>query len=469
MRLAIVGDGASAVIMLSNLLRSIGREKIDTLSVYSNSHVVGPGKAYQWDIHSPLMNLPNYSITVDDIDTTGYVHWLRQSLNNETRINPFEYSSRRIFGRYLRYAFLRVMAQLEQRGVKTEIIHSAATTLSVDNDTIINQGMKTQRVVDKVIFCPGVATADGSLSHAGNSTYFHDPYPLCATVNKIAPEASVTVLGAGLTAVDIARALLERKHTGKITLISRSGKLPRVRNARIVTRPVYATPGFISRLIDEGKITTLKDIVEVIKTEFQLRHLSLFPLLKWVVMKGDAGRELRWQLRLMARHYEGMELALNIIHPNLEKLWQALTHDERNQFNTRWRSRFMCFMNPMPEGVAMLFSQAFQRAQLTVVKNDARAAAGEATDYVFNAISPSGETRYLHKDASRLLGSLISQKVIDPHLLGGIQVAVGSGAAVGHHDLYFLGHVTNGTHLLTNSLVALSRQAKQIADTLCKG
>ncbi|CDG19470.1 FAD/NAD(P)-binding protein [Xenorhabdus doucetiae] len=96
MNIAIIGDGAATVLMLSNLSQNREFKKIKKISLYTSAHVVGPGMAYQWDIVSPLMNIPNYSVTVDPINSSSYVHWLNDN-HYGMQSKPLEYSSRRIF------------------------------------------------------------------------------------------------------------------------------------------------------------------------------------------------------------------------------------------------------------------------------------------------------------------------------------------------------------------------------------
>lgn len=477
MKLAIVGSGASALIMLSSVLRKVQEINLKEITIYSNAPVVGPGKAYQWDIVSPLMNLPNYSIFVDDKDTTGYVHWLKLGLNNEKNIHPLDYSSRRTFGRYLRYYFLKIIAKCELSGVKVEVIYTPALTIENKSFIIINKGEKSERIRDKVIICPGVAMPENIYGIENNKLYFHDPYPLSSSVGQVDAQAPVKIMGSGLTAVDIARALIERKHSGPITMWSRNGQLPRVRNARIVTRPIYVTPGYVSQLIKNKKNIKINDVYELIRIEFEFRGVSIKPLLRWFSMKYTIEKQLKWQMKLIESGYEGMELALNIIHPNLEKIWSALSEDEKVIFNMRWRSKFMCFMNPMPEYIAYKFHDAILKGQLQVNKisdhansnhkNDMKSIKeGTSNCFVFNATPPSGKTRCLNRDSAILVDSLVNKNKVLLHPLGGIQIQPGTGAALSHRNLFLLGHITNGVYLLTNSLVAISRQANHIAQAL---
>ena len=103
--------------------------------------------------------------------------------------------------------------------------------------------------VDAVILATGVLPPRWPLSLEGwkdNERCISDPWRP-GVLDRVAPAATVTLLGTGLTAVDVLLALSERGHHGSVRAISRHGLLPRAHVAGPQPRPTmevgYPEPG----------------------------------------------------------------------------------------------------------------------------------------------------------------------------------------------------------------------------------
>ncbi|WP_071827290.1 hypothetical protein [Xenorhabdus doucetiae] len=364
-----------------------------------------------------------------------------------------------------------------ENDVSLEVIYSQAKSIHfINGSMVINQGAISERKFDKIIICPGVSVPNNIYGVNNESRYFSSPYPLYKNLSKISSDSKVAIIGTALTAIDIVRALMEKEHSGEIIIFSRSGRIPRIRNEKIITKAIYSTPNYVDELLKKGKIKNISDIYKLIKDELDNRKIPIYPLLKWFLWRRNAVSEIKYQLSLIASNYEGMEVALNVLHPNIENLWESLPESEKRYFNDKIRTKFMLFMNPMPLKAGLLLFHGLEQGTIYIKKDVidikwkeklsliVKDESYKEVDYIFNATSPSYELDKFTKGTSDILSELIDENHLKVSPFGGISVNPENGSS--SDNIYFLGHITTGVHLLTNSLVGIKRQANRISNSI---
>jgi uncharacterized NAD(P)/FAD-binding protein YdhS len=221
--IAVVGAGAGGVLAALHLLDSPGPSA--RLLLVERSDKTGRGVAFSTDHRSHLLNVPAASMSAFERDPGHFVRWLgaKGSLNAQDDFVP-----RRLFGEYLGETLLS-WAHLHQ----DDLLEIARDEL-VDVDTtdagptLVFSGRQPISV-DVVVLATGILPARWPRdlgTWQDNERCISDPWKP-DVLDQVGPADTVTLLGTGLTAVDVLLALAEKGHHGSIRAISRHGLLPR--------------------------------------------------------------------------------------------------------------------------------------------------------------------------------------------------------------------------------------------------
>lgn len=142
---------------------------------------------------------------------------------------------RKDFARYVRET-LEELQRSCSVGVSLEHLRDDATELRRDGDRYV---VLTRRSGEMDSDMVAVATGNPPRANPpileplqGTGHFVADPYDL-EGLRRIAQSSSVLVVGTGLTAMDVACALIRQGHRGPITMISRRGLRPREHSRRL--------------------------------------------------------------------------------------------------------------------------------------------------------------------------------------------------------------------------------------------
>jgi hypothetical protein len=112
-------------------------------------------------------------------------------------------------------------------------------------------GVPTETIVDGAFLCTGPASMESEVCFdlRGKEGYFSSPWPH----PSIPTEASVAIVGTGLSAVDAVKQLYASGHKGSVVMASRQGRLPTVKAGAVDPfRPLtVATPEAVSAIVAE--------------------------------------------------------------------------------------------------------------------------------------------------------------------------------------------------------------------------
>jgi uncharacterized NAD(P)/FAD-binding protein YdhS len=223
--IAIVGAGASGVLATLHLLDSLGPPV--RLLLVERSGKAGRGVAFSTDRPSHLLNVPAASMSAFEHDPGHFVRWLGGKGFPDAQD---DFVPRGLFGQYLGEALLS-RAHLGEGDVLVEFARDDVVDIDIDagdRPTLLFAGRQPAKV-DAVVLATGILPTRwprGLQNWQDNERCISDPWQP-DVLEQIAPAATVTLLGTGLTAVDVLLALAERGHYGSIRAISRHGLLPR--------------------------------------------------------------------------------------------------------------------------------------------------------------------------------------------------------------------------------------------------
>jgi uncharacterized NAD(P)/FAD-binding protein YdhS len=493
MHVAIVGGGAASVAFLTHLVESLDAEmaKAVRVTVIESGDAVGPGLAYQEDCASLVLNRIAATMSVNADKFSMFAAWMkwkscyRHDMEGFVTGNfPEDYVPRAFFGRYLRDCFDELRHVAADKGLEVAVLQDRVQTIK--KDTCYRLAMREGVLsADAVVLCTGHTQLRDHYGMSGHSRYVHQVYPLAKHLDALKVNQRICILGASLTAVDIAVSLDAVGYEGRIDMLSVRGLLPYVRGKDFNPYTLkHLTPQALQALIvKEGGALSLRQILRLFRRELLDNGCHWQSLLDpawdsnaeaFLDREIDAARERRnWQLVLPAGN------------PLLHDLWNALRETDKDLFMRRFSRAWMACRTPIPMKNALTLQKMMKAGRLRVFGGPAsfnvdtqtqftmqHARQGsERYDWVLNATGSSPEIS--SERDSPLIWGLIQAGLAAPEPRGGIRLDFDSGSvldATGAADplLRATGHVTSGAYFYVDSLDMISRQSKRIAADLCR-
>jgi uncharacterized NAD(P)/FAD-binding protein YdhS len=301
-RVAIIGGGAAAVALLSELVeRAAGPLHLD----WYTGGTAHPGRGIAYGTTSPrhLLNVRAATMGMFSRRPRGFLDFAQHA---DPQAAGTHFLSRRLYGDYLEDEAARALEQSRSRGVDVRVVPFAADALVPETGGVtVIQGERASHV-DAAVLAIGalpvrpLAGVDAAL--LGEGRYVIDPWELLARAEPDAAPREVALVGLGLTAVDVLLELAARWPNAHFTAVSRHGRLPATH------LPVSTVPD------DDGG--ALVDAMH------------------------DAPEVRRW-LRLLREAIAASEdwrVVIDSLRPYTPELWEALPMPERARFlrHARW-------------------------------------------------------------------------------------------------------------------------------------
>ncbi len=293
----IVGAGFSGAATAIQLLR-MAKANLRVVLI-NESGRMARGLAYGTHSNAHVLNVPAGNMSALAGDPDDFLRYCRWS---DPQVHAHSFVSRQLYGAYL------------------EALLSAAELFG-------SAGAQLDRVVGRVIeILPGAAQAevrlqDGSVFLADDVVlafgHFAPRDPLSArdvavagpryvcdpwrpdALSSIRPDDDVLLVGAGLTAVDVALVLNRAPRTGRLLAISRRGLVPQAHRSSGVVPGVVDGAALAAAMGD-----TVRSYLRVLRAEVGRCHA-----------RGEDWRDVIGALR-----------------PHTARLWQRLTLDDRRRF-----------------------------------------------------------------------------------------------------------------------------------------
>jgi uncharacterized NAD(P)/FAD-binding protein YdhS len=490
MRIAVVGLGATGIVVLMRLVDCLvqaGREAGVEILLVERQEAPGLGVAYRTPHDCHLLNMRIDTMSLYDDRPGDFAVWVRQRYPEGVGT---PYLPRRYFAEYLRTCFDSTLEQAADAGITVRYVTGEATDCrgGADRVTIVIDGVLY--TVDYAVLCLGDLPSTNFLEHRASPHYRHSPWDLGAD-GGIDPDATVGVLGAGLTAVDVVLLLRARGHRGPIICFTRRSGLGKVQPLARDYRPhvpQVVTAATIRRLTrDHTRRLTLDQAWWMFATE--IRDATGMPLDGTVLR--DLPRRLNADRSAAALAHDIAETRAGRVswYPVLVSTWRILPWlwrhlDERAKatFMARYYSYWGMYRHCIPLSNAVLLHEMVQRGQLTFwggLSTITATAAGftlgctgssrpERVDLLVNATGTGFDVR---RTASVLLRTLLFRGEAVAHPLGGVDVDFDTlrlrdtaGSVV--RRVHLVGPLTRGVHFYTNGVEASRMYAESLVDAL---
>ncbi|TDD59256.1 hypothetical protein E1263_15905 [Kribbella antibiotica] len=455
-RVGIIGAGAAG----TSVLDTLTPDRVD-VTVFDGGPGFGPGRAYRPGSTAALVNLPASKMSLRPENPRHFADWLGEG-------QP-EFVSRELYGDYLTEVFEKAAGRTAATTISEDVV---AIERHADGYVVFTE--RARFAFDAIFLCVGNAGPADVYNLSGTAAFVPDPYPLSELT--LPTEASVTVVGAGLSAVDAVLELERRGHKGRIRVVSRSGYLPGVRDTASTVVLQRADGGRVKGLA--GSLRLL-DLHRILAEEFVAQGIQLADL--WREFRADErpAERLRRQLQQVQAGDPALPTFLTVAGLLLEsQAWQLFDDTTRTVFLQRWHGLVSTLCAPMPvataERLVALLDTGLLRISggLTAIRPHhsgytVTTTQGDfETSYVVNTVRP--QPVHLPRRAADLLTSLTAAGLVTSHPLGGLRLDVETCAAA--PGLYVLGELAGGElYVETTVLTAITHRVRQAVHHLLGG
>ena len=253
----------------------------------------GGGVAYSTGNPVHRINVPAQRMQLAGRPEGDFDRWYRQQpafTEDQEALRPdgAVYPQRGQFGEYMRQQFAAARA-----ASGSALVHLQQRALDWDNGTIITED-GTRLAADLVILAvshPPPALPSPLVSLADHPALIANPWG--DDIARIPPQASITIMGTGLTMADVAASLARAGHRGPVLAFSRHG---------LVSQP--NAPGTDQRWMGDYTRGSLRQ---------QLRHI-------------------REDVALAARFQHPWQRVLDTVRQQGQVFWQQLSQADRQRF-----------------------------------------------------------------------------------------------------------------------------------------
>jgi uncharacterized NAD(P)/FAD-binding protein YdhS len=434
---AVVGGGCAGVLVTRELLGG-GDDEVVLVEPGELGGGVAYGAAQPWH----LLNSRAAAMSADADDPGHFVRWARA---RDALVGPDDFLGRREYGDYLREVLSEAAAahpgRLTHRPVTATALHrrEAAGATSWRVSTADGDVIDTDHVVLAVGNPRGARPPAVPVTLQDHPGYVADPWRAGALA-ALPGDASVLLIGTGLTAVDVALTLTaDGSRSVPVTAASRRGQLP-------LGHTVEAAPPSAPSLDD---CATLRDVVRAVRA--------------------SAGAAGDWRA------------VVDGLRPYLDQLWVALTPAEQDAFLRHLARPWECHRHRMAPSVATRIAALRADGALLVRAGGIRSvaaaadgglavqfAAGDGAEHRFAAVVNCAGPGRLPAAAGPLVGALLAAGIarVGPHCLGldidaGGRVIAADGAP--QPGLWLVGPLRRGARWETTAVPEIRAQARRLA------
>lgn len=439
---AIVGGGFSGATLAAELLRG-GNARIRVVLI-EREGCPGRGTAYGTHLAEHLLNVPAQNMSALATDPLHFLRWAQEHCSEQTE--PNDYLPRRVYGKYIESTLCETIEENPDR-FEWKRDEALSITRARDKASIILRSGK-RILADAVVlalgnFPPPELKLPG-LSEV-SQRYAPNPWSL-STLDEIAPEKSVLLVGTGLTSVDVAISLRARGFLGKIDMLSRHGLLPQTHKS---------TKQWSTRW-DHLPARRVRSLLRLIRAE--------------VAEAEKQGGDWR--------------TVIDSIRPFTQSIWRSLPQPERQRFLRHLRAYWDAHRHRVAPEIGTLLENEMADGRLRVhagriteyrekgdiveVTYRSRGHHESQTlsvDYVINCTGPDGDCRKVN---SPLLSDLLNQRLVraDPLFLGldtAENGAVLNASGVPSDFLFTVGPLRKGNLWETTAVPEIRVQVSELA------
>jgi uncharacterized NAD(P)/FAD-binding protein YdhS len=442
----VVGGGFSGTMLAIQLSRRDPQLKI---AVVDKGKIPGRGLAYSTYYRFHVLNVPAGKMSALPEDSDHFLKWARA--NHDSRVREEDFLPREVYGRYLSSLLDETVSRC---GKNLTWFRDETLLLTRKGDSFQAQ-LKSGRelLAQSVVIATGnLPPGDPSVLELADRTsrYVSVAWSGEALEGHHA-DASVLLVGAGLTAVDLAIGLVTSGFQGKIHMLSRRGMVPQ--DHKETTR----WPQFWN----EECPRTVRGVLRLIRS----------------------------QVRTAAATGTDWRSVIDALRPVTQDIWRSLPTEERRRFMRHARPYWDAHRHRVAPEIGELLSHLIEEGQIklhagriTGYREDQdqvavafrRRPGGQIdelrVDRVINCTGPEADWRRIDNS---LLNSLFAQGLAKPDpLFLGLDVdsdgAVRNEHGIASRSIFAIGPVRKGSLWETTAVPELRKQASDLAEHIAR-
>lgn len=460
--ITLVGGGASGLAVFLQLIeRAKDGDQLGRVVILERGQIPGPGLAYSNSCSGTIINMHT--------DTMGlYFDKPRHFTEWRTSLKEGEFPSRLKYGEYLQHTWAQALSAAEQAGLNVSVIHEEAKAIERLSDGAFSLVLsnETTLVSQAVVLALGNFTSVYNSHLLNLPGFFPSPWPL-SQFKSIPPDSSVIIVGSRLSAIDAATYLCDNGHKGTITLMSRSGRLPRVQGDQTTYPRRYALYE-LAKQLEKDPDDSLLQVTSGLMAE--LSHATDGDW-SWIIDDSSPERQLRQDIKAAMTNQVQWQAVLRGTAPVVERYWNRLSPRSQQLFMEKYHSTWMRFRHGMPVQNAQKIVRMLESGQLKIVKGESVRWDGtfkaETSSGIIEApyvIEATGQECSLERIPSPLLRSALKNTLITPHPRGGISVDFDDLSA--SPGLHAIGSLTCGSHFYVSAIDRIAAHASRISYSL---
>jgi uncharacterized NAD(P)/FAD-binding protein YdhS len=318
-RITIVGGGASGVITAINLVRAMPHQA--EITIIERRSSLGRGLAYSTSDPSHLLNVRVANMSAFPNDPEHFLRWLRVNgpafgVNHPA---PFLFVPRSVYGAYLE----SLLDDGAPHGIRV-LCSSCEDIAELEKEVRLRLADGSILTAEAVVLATG---HDPQTIPPGITAI--DPWSEAA-LDGLASDASVLVLGTGLTMTDVVLSLCQRGYRGRIVALSRRGLLSHA-HAEVLPVTVAHSEAPSGAPLSE--------------------------LLRWI-------RQIARQCEAEGGNWRS---AIDSLRPYTPTFWQSMTEEQRRRFLRHARPWWDVHRHRMAPSVAELIRKLIADGQLILL------------------------------------------------------------------------------------------------------
>jgi len=329
----IIGGGLSGTMLAVQLLRLPGQRQILVIEPRAE---LGRGEAYSAVELGHTLNGNAARMSVDPDNADDLTEWLTDFIgaggwpeSDQQHVPISElFPPRGIFGVYAQQRLAEAKAQSASsvehvRGEVVDLrVEEAATLLTLDN----GQQLRGAFAVLATGMFPAARTPQTESS--GLNAAAVDPWDVSA-MTEIDPQATVLIIGSGLTMVDAVVSLEQAGHRGPIEIFSRHGLLPHVRRQ---------PPSWVDFLGEDHRLRSPRQLLREVRRQCAIAH----------------AQGIDWQA------------PLDTVRAHIGRLWSQASEGEKRQFVRHVRPWWESHHHRSPPLSAQLVARLQEEGRLRI-------------------------------------------------------------------------------------------------------
>ncbi|CAF9917901.1 hypothetical protein IMSHALPRED_003778 [Imshaugia aleurites] len=466
----VIGGGACGVAVVTQLIERVKQGRmLRSITLVEKSKKIGPGLAYSDACVGTILNMHASTMGIYADDPEHFTRWMGKHLPS---LKDMSFPPRHIYGIYLSSVLDSVGKDATQLGVVFRVVDDETADLNpVDAhlDVILARGTKIQTPSVVLAFGNFLATVHQEL--VGSPGFFSPAWPL-DRLRVIPSGASVSILGSGLTAIDVAIFLAENGHKGSITFVSRNGRLPKVQGIASPYQRRYILHS-LARDVETSEGGALGKVISTIKREIEI--LDGNKHYKWSKIKvlQDPLEEFRADITSAENGLVSWQSIIKATAPVIERYWNCMTLMEKENFLREHMSIWLTYRHAIPLENARKILALMEKGQLRVVRSAVKTrwdghhfsvatTGGDILSEYF--IEAAGQEYNSHMIESPLVKRLLTKGIVNSHPAGGISVNFST--LLASKSIHVIGSMTRGTHFYTNAIDRNAAHASRIADSI---